>query len=75
MDDLTETLPHTWRRNSGAIGIALDCAYGANSNNLGQYPPTAAQIEAMAQTIAAIADGLWLTIDKAHVMTHGGGRR
>lgn len=71
MDDLTETLPHTWRRNSGAIGIALDCAYGANSNNLGQYPPTAAQIEAMAQTIAAIADGLWLTIDKAHVMTHG----
>ena len=65
MDDLTETLPHTWRRNSGAIGIALDCAYGANSNNLGQYPP------AMAQTIAAIADGLWLTIDKAHVMTHG----
>lgn len=71
MDELTETLPHTWRRNSGAIGIALDCAYGANSNNLGQYPPTAAQIEAMAQTIAAIADGLWLTIDKAHVMTHG----
>ncbi len=71
MADLTETLAHTWRRNSGAIGIALDCAYGANSNNLGQYPPTAAQIEAMAQTIAAIADGLWLTIDKAHVMTHG----
>lgn len=71
MADLTETLAHTWKRNSGSIGIALDCAYGADTNSLGKYAPTTAQIEAMAQTIAAIADGLWLTIDKAHVMTHG----
>lgn len=71
MANLTETLAHTWKRNSGSVGIALDCAYGATSDDLGDYPPTAAQIEAMAQAIVAIADGLWLTIDKAHVMTHG----
>lgn len=69
--DLSETLAHTWRRNSGSIGVTLDCAFGATTNDLGDYAPTAKQIEAMAQTIAAIADGLWLTIDKAHVMTHG----
>lgn len=71
MADLTETLAHTWRRNSGAIGVALDCAYNATSDDLGDYAPTAAQIETMAQVTAALADGLWLTIDKAHVMTHG----
>lgn len=71
MADLTETLAHTWRRNSGAIGVALDCAYNATSDDLGDYAPTAAQIETMAQVTAALADGLWLTIDKPHVMTHG----
>lgn len=71
MADLTETLAHTWRRNSGAIGVALDCAYNATSDDLGDYAPTAVQIETLAQVAAALADGLWLTIDKAHVMTHG----
>lgn len=71
MADLTDTLAHTWRRNTGSIGVALDCAYEATSNSLGDYPPTAVQIETMAQVIAALADGLWLTIDKEHVLTHG----
>lgn len=70
MADLTETLPHTWHRNSGSIGIALDCAYGATSEDLGSYPPTAAQIEAMAQVTAVLANALWLTIDRDRVMTH-----
>ncbi len=70
MADLTETLPHTWHRNSGSIGIALDCAYGATSEDLGSYPPTAAQIEAMAQVTAVLAKALWLTIDRDRVMTH-----
>lgn len=69
--DLDEVLAHTWRRNSGSVGITLCCAAGATSSNLGDEPPTAAQIEAMAQAICAVADGLWLTIDKKHVMTHG----
>ena len=58
-DNLSETLAHTWHRNSGSVGVTLD------------YPPTAKQIEAMAQVITALADALWLTIDKAHIMTHG----
>lgn len=70
-EDLSETLNHTWRRNSGSIGIALCCGYGAGSTSLGSCPPTAKQIEVMAQVIRVVADALWLTIDKGHVMTHG----
>ena len=70
-DDLSEVLAHTWKRNSGSVGITLDCAYGATTNNLGEYPPTTKQIEVMAQVIAVIAEGLWLTIDKARILTHG----
>ena len=70
-EDLSVTLAHTWKRNTGSIGISLACAFGATTNDLGDEPPTPAQIEAMAQAIVAICDGLWLTIDKNHVMTHG----
>ena len=69
--DLDEVLAHTYHRNSGAVGITLACCVGATSDNLGNEPPTNAQIEAMAQVIVAVADGLWLTIDKNHVLTHG----
>lgn len=69
--DLDEVLAHTYRRNTGAVGITLACCVGATSNDLGSEPPTAAQVEVMAQVIAVVADGLWLTIDKNHVLTHG----
>lgn len=69
--DLDEVLAHTWRRNSGAVGISLCCCAFATSADLGDEPPTDAQIEAMAQATAAIANGLWLTIDREHVLTHG----
>lgn len=69
--DLDDVLGHTWHRNSGAVGITLNCCADADSNSLGSEPPTAAQIEAMAQVVATICDALWLTIDKEHVMTHG----
>ena len=69
--DLDEVLAHTYRRNTGAVGITLACCVGATSDDLGSEPPTAEQIEAMAQVIVAVADGLWLTIDKNHVLTHG----
>ena len=69
--DLDEVLAHTYHRNSGAVGITLACCVGATSENLGSEPPTSEQIEAMAQVVVAVADGLWLTIDKNHVMTHG----
>ena len=70
-DDLSDVLAHTWRRPSGSVGITLDCCAGATSEDLGDEPPTAKQIEAMAQCIQVVADALWLTIDMKHVMTHG----
>lgn len=70
-DDLSEIKSHTWRRNTGSVGITLCCAYRGGTDDLGSEPPTNAQIEAMAQAIAAVASGLWLTIDMNHVMTHG----
>lgn len=69
--DFDEVLVHTYHRNSGAVGITLACCVGAASENLGSEPPTSEQIEAMAQVVVAVADGLWLTIDKNHVLTHG----
>lgn len=72
-NDLTDIKNHTWRRNTGAIGIALCCCYNATTSDLdaGGYAPTAKQIEVMAQVIDRVANALWLTIDIAHVMTHG----
>lgn len=70
-DDLSEILPHTWHRNSGAIGVSLACCAGATSNDLGDEPPTDAQIESMAKVIAVLANALDLTIDIYRVMTHG----
>ena len=69
-DDFAATLSHTWHRNTGSIGVTLCCCYQAASNALGPYPPTAAQIEAMAQVVAVLAKALWLTIDRDRIMTH-----
>jgi len=68
---LDEPLAHTWRRNTGSIGITLCAAYNATTDDLGDYAPTAAQIESMAQAVCAVADGLWLTINSNYVLTHG----
>ena len=68
---LDALLPATYMRNSGSVSVALLCAYGATTAHLGDELPTEAQIEAAAQTVAALAQGLWLTIDRARVMTHG----
>ena len=65
------TTDGTWRRNTGAVNIALCCGVGAGSRDLGSEPPTEKQIEVLAQVIWKIADALWLTIDKKHVLTHG----
>ena len=69
--DLSEVLAHTYRRNTGAVGVALACAYRADTQDLGPEPPTGAQIESMAQVIAVLCAALWLTLDRDHVMTHG----
>ena len=69
LDD--DSLPATYHRNTGSVAVTLLCCVGATSEDLGEMPPTKAQIESMAKAIVAIADGLWLTIDKNHVLTHG----
>lgn len=70
-DDLSETLSHTWHRNTASVGITLCCGYGATTDDLGKNPPTKEQIDAMAQVVAVLAPALWLTIDKDRVLTHG----
>ena len=68
--DLSEVLAHTWRLNTGTVGISLCCCAFATTEDLGDEPPTDEQIEIMAQVIATLCADLWLTIDKC-VFTHG----
>lgn len=69
-EDLSMVLAHTWHRNTGSIGIALACCAGATTNDLGEEPPTNAQIEAMAQVVAVLCEEFDLSIDNETVMTH-----
>ena len=69
--ELDDVLAATHLRNSGSVNICILGCLDANTNSLGTEPPTAAQIEGMAKAIAALSNGLWLTIDKQRVLTHG----
>ena len=69
-DDLSKVRSHTWRRNSGAIGIALCCCCGATTEDLGDEPPTEEQIDTLARVIAALCEELGIPCDYDHVMTH-----
>ena len=69
-EDLSEVLAHTWKRNTGAIGIGLCACYNAQTTNLGDFAPTKKQIEVMAQVIAALCKALDLSVDKYRVLTH-----
>ena len=70
-DSFAETLEHTWKLNTGTVGVAMCCCVGATTEDLGEEPPTESQIAVFAQVVAAIADGLWLTINAENVLTHG----
>lgn len=69
--ELDDVLEATYRRNSGSVSICILGCLGATTNNLGAESPTPLQIDGMAQAIAALCNGLWLTIDKTRVLTHG----
>lgn len=69
-DGLSAIKSHTYKRNTGAIGISLACCYGATSNDFGKEPPTSMQIEAMSQVVAVLCKALDLTVDIYRVMTH-----
>lgn len=73
--DLTEVLAHTWRRNTGAVGVALCCCVDATicadgSFSLGSVPPTCLQIESAAKVIAVLTEALDLPINPECVLTH-----
>lgn len=65
----------TYHRNTGSIAITLDCcrgytAWSHEDVELGDCPPTDAQIECLAQVIAVICDVMEIPVDIQHVMTH-----
>lgn len=71
---LDELKAHTYRRNTGAIGITLCCALDASwqgaEPDLGSYPPTTLQLVALAKVVAVLCVGLGLALDEGAVMTH-----
>ena len=71
--NLAETKAHTWKRNSGAIGISFEGCFDASigGKHLGSEPPTPIMIETMARIVAVLSDGLEIPVDIQHVMTHG----
>ena len=68
--DFAEPLPHSYMKNAASIGITLDCAYGATTDDLGDYPPTEEQIEAMAKIMAVLSEALGTEIDIEHFPSH-----
>lgn len=68
---ITEVPEATWHRNTGSIAIALCACYAGKPDDLGDYPPTDAQIETLSQMTAAIAEVFENPIDAEHFMTHG----
>ena len=76
--DLWSDSGATWKRNEGSISIALCCAKDAqafkgfpNYAVLGNYPPTAKQIESCSHLMAIISDVFGIPIDISHFLTHG----
>ena len=71
---LDELKAHTYRRNTGAIGITLCCALDASWQgevpDLGSCPPTTLQLVALAKVVAVLCVGLGLALDEGAVMTH-----
>lgn len=70
-EDFSEIKYHNYQKNTGSIGIALCCAYNANTQFIGDYPPTSEQIEACAKVMAVISKALEVDLDVVHFPTHG----
>ena len=45
-------------------------AYDGYDAELGEYPPTTKQIEALSHLVAVLCEELEIVIDKEHIMTH-----
>jgi len=63
--------PHTGGGNTGAIGIALCGMHGfISANNIGSYPITKVQCEAMFSLVAKLAKKYNIEISSDNIMTH-----
>jgi len=64
---------HTGGANSNSVGLSIAAMHKATPNNFGKYPPTQAQLKAMAAEAAALAVNWgWSKSDvDKNVMTHG----
>lgn len=69
--DIATKRDHTWKRNTGTVGIALCCAAEATTNDLGENPPTAKQIERMAKIVAILCKNMEISLTSDNVLTHG----
>ena len=69
--DFASPTGHNYMKNSASIGITMCCAYNATTDDLGEYPPTEEQIEAMAKIMAVLSEALEIDIDIHHMPSHG----
>lgn len=76
---LSDPDSHTWRRNAGAVGIAIAACKDAVCNadathftdiDFGEYPPTHHQIETMAKCVAVVCSTLGIPVTFEYVRTH-----
>lgn len=74
-ESLTEKKAHTWKRNTGSVGITLCCCADATWNgtypDYGSEPPTIEQLRSLVWVIAILCSTLDIPLDGYHVMTHG----
>ncbi len=63
---------HTGQLNTGSIGLSFAAMAGAQESpfNLGAYPITPAQVDAMAALAAKLADDYGIEIGRKTVLTH-----
>ena len=80
IDCLGLVLAHTWRRNTGVVGIAIEAARGANCKNTDEAGleivwgkkavPTPEQIDGLARAVAIICYGSGIPLNNDCVVTH-----
>lgn len=73
VDSFDVKLSHSWKDNTGNIGICLCAGHlaylnGTSNYSLGECPPTDVQLDTMAQCIATIMKGTGISLD--NVYTH-----
>ena len=75
-EELTELKAHTWKHNTGSIGVTICCCYEATYDkesgdiDYGPYPPTDKQIDSLIKVVKVLCEALELSCTVAHVRTH-----